>query len=80
MFKIGEKYDIEMLDSRDDQGHPDLTTYLGREVVSMDGPLIEIVDGSSTLIINTYSPVFARAKLRMPSSGRFPARKAPKAS
>ena len=53
MFKIGEKYDIEMLDSRDDQGHPDLTTYLGREVVSMDGPLIEIVDGSSTLIINT---------------------------
>ncbi|WP_028605315.1 hypothetical protein [Ottowia thiooxydans] len=67
MFKIGEKYDIEMLDGRDHNGHPDLTTYPGREVLSKDGPLIEIVDAGGTLIINTYSPVFARAKLKKPS-------------
>lgn len=76
MFNEGDKYNVEMLDTRDDNGHPDITsTY--RTVISVDGPLVEFSDGKRTVIINTHSPVFVRATAVVEPSGRFAVRMPP---
>ncbi len=55
---------LELLDTRDDKGNPDVTQYGGREVVSVDGPLVKFRDGDrGETIVNTNSPLFVRATL-----------------
>jgi hypothetical protein len=79
MFKVGEKYDFEMLDARDDKGNPDVNTMHQREVVAVDGPLVEFRDGNgATVIINTHSSIFVRAKVsRALGESKFHVRKPP---
>lgn len=65
MFKVGETYDIEVIDASDDDGQPLVTTYPGRSVQDQQGGLIKINDGKDGhIIINTGSPGFFRATLR----------------
>ena len=63
MFEIGEKYTFEMLDTRDDKGNPDVTSF-GAEVLAVDGPLIKISGFKESIIINTHSSIFVRATQR----------------
>jgi len=80
MFKVGEMYDFEMLDARDDNGNPDINTMPRREVVAVDGPLVEIRDGNgTTVIINTHSSIFVRARVsRVLGAPKFPTPQPPK--
>lgn len=78
MFKVGTKYDFEMLDARDDKGNPDISSWPQREVVAVNGPLVEFQDGGGTVIINTHSSIFVRAKAsRAPGATKFPTRNPP---
>jgi len=80
MFKVGEKYDYEMLDAQDDKGHPDVNTVHQREVLAVDGPLVQFQDcDGATVIINTHSSIFIRAKVsRVLGTPKFPTPKPPK--
>jgi hypothetical protein len=65
MFKVGNSYDIEMLDGEDQDGNPCVNTYPNRKVTEINFPLIKInSSGKEEIIINTHSSIFVRAKLR----------------
>ncbi|AVT20056.1 hypothetical protein C7Y68_08570 [Paracidovorax avenae] len=61
MFELGKAYDFDLLDSYDEKGNAGISTYYGRTVYEIDGPLLKITDGSGYMIVNTHAPAFFRA-------------------
>jgi hypothetical protein len=74
MFEVGKFYDFELLDETDHEGRPCTSTYFGREVLEVSGPLLKMSGGpNGEVIVNTHSPSFVRATLKdgPVKTGRF---------
>jgi len=83
MFRVGQAYDFEILDTADDEGRPAITTFPSRSVLAVDGPLVKIREyPDGEVVINTHSSVFVRATLKKQavSTGKYAPGKPPKSA
>jgi hypothetical protein len=60
MFKIDKAYQLEMMDSYDDEDRRGISSIMAT-VVRIDGPLVQFNIAGSVVIVNTHSLAFVRA-------------------